>query len=412
VDDHPTNITLLQAQLEAEGYQVLCASNGVEALELLNRHAVDCIISDILMPRMDGYRLCMEVRKSQSLATLPFVLYTSTYNSPADRKLAQAAGADAIVEKPAPINTLLAGLQSASRQPRPSSPPTALPELEAPVLKQYNETLIRKLEQKSAELGAAYDGLAQSEARLSGMVEAALDAIITADEDQKIILFNGAAEKMFGCSRGQALSSSLREFFPESLRAMLGEQIELFTASSQIGPRVGLRTVRGRRAGGMEFPVEASISRLETSRGPLYTLFLRDVTDRYRAEQALARSESALRMAQELANLAHVTTGPDGSFENCSDTFASLIGLSPQLAPQSIRAWLLLVHPDDRRLLLRSVVRAARTGLRTVTQYRLQHDTVTHHIHHVMDPLPAPSNARARHTRWFHTLQDISESKR
>src|SRR5258707_9332097 len=77
VDDNPTNLKLLRAVLEAESFAVVEAADGVEALEVLKEQKVDSIISDILMPRMDGYRLCLEVRKSESHA-LPFIFYTST----------------------------------------------------------------------------------------------------------------------------------------------------------------------------------------------------------------------------------------------------------------------------------------------------------------------------------------------
>src|SRR5262245_31991943 len=102
VDDHATNLKLLRAQLEAEGHSVVEAGNGIEALSLLDHGGVDAVISDILMPGMDGFRLCLEIRKTEKLAALPFILYTNTYNSPEDRQLAQVVGADRYVVKPAP----------------------------------------------------------------------------------------------------------------------------------------------------------------------------------------------------------------------------------------------------------------------------------------------------------------------
>src|SRR6185437_14450015 len=63
VDDNPTNLKLLRAQLEGEGHAIIQAADGIEALGMLAREKVDAIISDILMPRMDGYRLCNEIRK-------------------------------------------------------------------------------------------------------------------------------------------------------------------------------------------------------------------------------------------------------------------------------------------------------------------------------------------------------------
>ena len=125
VDDHDLNLKLLRAQLEGEGHQVVAAADGVEALEILGREPVDGVISDILMPRMDGYRLCMEVRSDARLVHLPFVLYTSTYNSPGDRELAESLGADAYVHKPAPTSRLIGAVVSAANSRQAGAPPPA-----------------------------------------------------------------------------------------------------------------------------------------------------------------------------------------------------------------------------------------------------------------------------------------------
>ena len=82
VDDIETNRKLLRVTLEEEGHTTLEASDGVEALQILDRETVDAIISDILMPNMDGFRLCHELRQRDSLKHLPLIIYTSTYTSP------------------------------------------------------------------------------------------------------------------------------------------------------------------------------------------------------------------------------------------------------------------------------------------------------------------------------------------
>jgi signal transduction histidine kinase len=152
VDDDPTNRKLLRAQLEAEGQAVLDASDGVEALRVLERKPVDAVISDILMPNMDGFRLCLEIRKSAKFSSLPFILYTSTYDSPEDRQLAQTVGADRYIEKPAPTPVILEALREAAKKARESTHPLHSGLDETYVLKQYSEALVRKLEEKNIEL--------------------------------------------------------------------------------------------------------------------------------------------------------------------------------------------------------------------------------------------------------------------
>lgn len=170
VDDHAVNLKLLRAQLEAEGHDVEEARNGVEAIAALHRHAFDAVISDILMPQMDGFRLCLEIRKTEALATLPFILYTSTYNSPEDRQLAQIVGADRYVVKPAPPRAIFDAVREAAQARRES--PGILPPATADegyVLKQYNEALVAKLEEKNTELQGALRSLQEAHEEILGL---------------------------------------------------------------------------------------------------------------------------------------------------------------------------------------------------------------------------------------------------
>ena len=154
VDDVAANRKLLRLQLEAEGFGVIEAADGIDALEMLLHEPVDAVLSDILMPRMDGYRLCHEVRKNPTLRELRFVLYSSTYTSPADVSLSDVIGADQFVEKPAPITVLLKALQipAGGRTSRPS----ALPD-DALIVEQYSAVLVAKLEDKNTDLQHALE---------------------------------------------------------------------------------------------------------------------------------------------------------------------------------------------------------------------------------------------------------------
>ena len=154
VDDVAVNRNLLRAQLEAEGFVVVEAADGVEALQVLAREPFDSVISDILMPRMDGYRLCREVRKIPALHALRLILYSSTYTTPADVQLSRTVGADQFIEKPAPISLILEALQVSVGTHQQSSP--NLPE-EVNILQQYSAVLVSKLEEKNSELQLALE---------------------------------------------------------------------------------------------------------------------------------------------------------------------------------------------------------------------------------------------------------------
>src|ERR1017187_6399788 len=150
VDDDPTSLKLLRAQLESEGHAVFEAHDGVDALALLERQRVDVVISDILMPRMDGYRLCYEIRKHARLHDLPIIIYTSTYTSPSDEKLARDVSADKYLKKPASVETIIAALHEVIAQPHAAPRADALREIV--VLKEYNERPEAKLLTKNREI--------------------------------------------------------------------------------------------------------------------------------------------------------------------------------------------------------------------------------------------------------------------
>jgi CheY-like chemotaxis protein len=170
VDDIATNRKLLRVTLEAEGHTTLEAADGVEALAVLAREQkIDAVISDILMPNMDGFRLCHEVRRSEQHRALPFIVYTSTYNSPDDTKLAQIVGADRYIMKPAPVAVVLQALHEVTRQDaaRSAASPPPVPVEEAYVLKQYSQALVNKLEEKNAELQQAIAALQRAHDRIT-----------------------------------------------------------------------------------------------------------------------------------------------------------------------------------------------------------------------------------------------------
>jgi two-component system, sensor histidine kinase and response regulator len=154
-EDNTTSRKLLRALLESEEFEVVEAADGVEALDLLRRETIDVVISDILMPNLDGFRLCYEIRRTPALAHLPFVVYTSTYNSPADRQLSLTVGADDFITKPASAPVLLEAIVKAVERSKAASPPALAAHDENYVLKRYSAALVQKLEHKNAELEAA-----------------------------------------------------------------------------------------------------------------------------------------------------------------------------------------------------------------------------------------------------------------
>ena len=138
--------------------------------------------------------------------------------------------------------------------------------------------------------------LAQAGEQLHRIVDSAMDAIITVDEQQRIVLFNAAAETIFRCPAAQAIGGPLERFIPERFRAAHRGHVERFSATGETTRAMGARlALAGLRADGEEFPVDASISQITHEGGKLCTVILRDITERKKAEDALARSYRELR---------------------------------------------------------------------------------------------------------------------
>jgi PAS domain S-box-containing protein len=144
-------------------------------------------------------------------------------------------------------------------------------------------------------------------AQLAGLLDSAMDAIITVDASQRIVLYNRAAEKTFGFAAGEMRGQPLERLIPSRYAASHAGHVRRFGETGVSSRRMsGSTIVYGLRANGEEFPVDASISQLDTPQGKLYTVILRDVTERVRAQQALATfaAESAGVREQEKSRIA------------------------------------------------------------------------------------------------------------
>jgi PAS domain S-box-containing protein len=136
-----------------------------------------------------------------------------------------------------------------------------------------------------SELKQIQEKLHDSEGRLEGIIQSAMDAIIAVDEEQRIVVFNSTAEKMFGCPALEAIGTPIDRFIPQRFRAVHGAHIPHFGETGATNRAGGaLDALWALRANGEEFSIEASISQVEAGGGKLFTFIIRDITERKRAE--------------------------------------------------------------------------------------------------------------------------------
>jgi len=223
VDDRDENLYFLETVLRSVGFDVVNAHNGIEALELLDQQDFDLIVSDVLMPRMDGFQLCHEVRQRVRLKRIPFVFYSGSYTDPKDAELARRLGATRYLLKPMEPLTLAQTLKEIHEQATqfPTPAPASLEDDEN-FLKAYNERLTQKLCDKVAEyerlsrrLQEAFDDkvrgvkdkldieqtMQRNEEQYRAVVESLAEGIILVNQLGLVMGSNASAAKILGLSQ-------------------------------------------------------------------------------------------------------------------------------------------------------------------------------------------------------------------
>ena|GEM_PF-410527 len=244
VDDKDDARYLLRALLTGHGHIVEEAANGEEALDKLRGDQFDLAISDILMPVMDGFRLCQEVRKDNQLKSIPFIFYSATYVQNGDVEFGMKLGADDFIIKPAEPDALLDRIQNVIAKTRTTGRKTRRPELtgEADILRLYSRRLVTKLEERTARLdrelaerSKVEEALRKREEDYRLVVESASEAIFIA-QDGNIKFPNPATMRLLGRTADEIASRPFVQFIhPEDQglvaerhkRRLAGEEVEV-----------------------------------------------------------------------------------------------------------------------------------------------------------------------------------------
>ncbi len=298
VDDRPENLLALEAILEPLGERLLRAASGDEALRCVLRRDVACILLDVQMPGLNGFDTARLIKARERSRHIPILFLTAIskeqeyvfegYSVGAVDYMSKPFQPDILRSKVAVFVELYRKQQQVKRQ----------------------EEQLREHERRALELRHTAEMWA-STARFGEIVNSAMDAIISFDEDRRITLFNGAAARLFGVPAEQAIGRPIADIFPEQLRKSYLERIctRPPTHANEIGVAHQPATVEsftGVRAANGEFPIEASVSCLELPTGRLYTIIARDVSERRRAEESLraqavslASTTAKLRTANE-----------------------------------------------------------------------------------------------------------------
>jgi len=167
----------------------------------------------------------------------------------------------------------------------------------------------------------------ESEERLQAIIQSAMDAIITVDEQRRIVLFNAAAQQIFRCPGAEAIGADIGRFVRGQLLQPQPEYSAEFDDTGAPMRKLGQHlALTGVRAGGAEFPVDASVSRVQLHGANLYIVILRDVTERKQIEAALRANEQRYRTLFSKATDGILLLDTQGNVVDANDAFARMHG--------------------------------------------------------------------------------------
>lgn len=217
----------------------------------------------------------------------------------------------------------------------------------------------------------AEEKLRESEERLAGIIATAMDAIIVVDQEQRIVLFNTAAEKIFGCQEDEVIGTTVDRLIPVRFRHEQIGNIFRFGQNGVTNCKMGLLNgLWALRATGEEFPIEASISQIDTARKKLFTFIIRDVTESHRAQEAVRESEERFRLVANTAPVLIWMSGPDKLRNYFNQPWLEFTGRSVEA--ELGKGWAQGVHPEDLRICLDTYTSAFDRRESFKMQYRLR----------------------------------------
>lgn len=374
VDDKEENLYFLRILLQSHGYQVEEAGHGAAALVRARQDPPQLIISDLLMPVMDGYTLLRHWRADERLRAIPFIIYTATYTEPQDERLALDLGADAFIVKPAEPESLLARVRNVLETAgRDELRPALEPQVEEKVvLKEYSEVLVRKLEEKAAQLEQANLGLRQSEEKFSRAFRSTPDSVtITTLAEGRYIDVNDGFSRLTGFSREEVIGRTARDLNVWMDPTDRDRMVAILKKDGHFRDfEFRFRTKSGETRVGLR-----SAERIELNGELCMIGITRDITERRQSEQRLRESEAKFSSAFQTGPTPLAITALDGKLVEVNGAFCALSGYSREESLGKTAVELGLLNAEDRDKLMGSIEGKSGSESSLEIQFRVRDGT-------------------------------------
>jgi len=347
VEDNEDSRNLLVKQLRAYGHEATAAANGAEALEQALVQPPDIIVSDILMPKMDGYQLCHGCKQNDKLKDIPFVFYTATYTLDEDKKFALSLGADAFILKPTEPDILVQTLSEVFEKAKSGAlAPAEVAPLEPSLFfAEHDKRIFAKLEDKMAQLEAEITEHKQVEERIKHAAEewrttfdSITDWVSICDKDFRLIRMNKAFAGVFKMKPKELIGKPCYEI--------------VHGTNEPVPNCPHKKTMKTKKPATAEFFEPHLGTHLEVSTSPVFNEkgevmasvhIIRDIIERKRMEEQLLVTDRLASIGELASGIAHELNNP----------LTSVIGFSDLLLardlPNDIKEDLEVINREAKR---------------------------------------------------------------
>lgn len=349
-DDHQENLFLLETILKSRNFTVICAENGQQAFDKAVQEMPDIIITDILMPVMDGFQLSKRIRSSPETREIPIIVYTATYTGKQDEQLALSMGADIFLVKPVEPDILINYIEALLSKHGHTHVQAheASYNSEGEVLTLYNQRLINKLEEKMRQLeeeikqkNTIQNQLSQSEIRYRNILEQMDEGYFELSVDGSFLFVNPGAARIFGRDIKELEGLFLFDLIIPSRK----EQVkQLLQGIEESGEHLGSITAPILKKDGTQRQIESSLAPLY-DRQKAFAGFrgvFKDVTDQAALEVKQRELEHQLLESQKLELMGNFAGGIAHDFNNLLSVISGFADIArsvsdlPESAAQSL----------------------------------------------------------------------------
>jgi PAS domain S-box-containing protein/putative nucleotidyltransferase with HDIG domain len=332
VDDNSTNIYMLESMLKGYGLEVTSAQNGKDALDKAHLTPPDLLVTDILMPVMDGYALCRQWKSDDTLKHIPLVFYTAEYTGSVNEEFALSLGADRFILKPQEPDVLMDMLNGVLEEKYGARQVATKPlgeEME--FFRQHNEILYQKLEKKMLDLETANQELTileekyrESEELFRSYLEYAPDGVYMSDLEGSFLYGNRKCEEMIGYRREELIGKNFLELnlLSENSR---DKAVELLQANRE-GRSTGPDEIDLIGKDGHLIPIEINTNVVQRRGQRTVLSFVRDIAERRRAKETLERERTLLRSLIDNVPDRIYAKDTEGRFIICNEAMVRRMG--------------------------------------------------------------------------------------